>query len=214
MAQLPLQEHVEEISKLELLARLKAQGWKKRARIFWREVPTKEPKPTKALQLIEVSPGGSPTGYEGVINVQLGVFFPELVPLLAPWQKKVNAPKLVDCHVRAPIGLIGPWGKADHAWRIDATSDDAVLSKEVADAVEQHGLPYLESAVDMEKLGASAIPGVDGWLSVLALQRLGKKDDAKKRVDALLAAKPTDYMAIASFAGRLKLPVPPRPPKA
>jgi hypothetical protein len=89
---LPLDEHADALTKLELLSRLKGSGWKKRGRIFWREVPTKEPKPIKAHQLMEVAPRGTPTGYEGVLIVQLGAFFPDWVPLLAPWQKKITAP--------------------------------------------------------------------------------------------------------------------------
>jgi hypothetical protein len=44
--------------------------------------------------------------------------------------------------------------------------------------------------------------------------KLGRKDDAKAAIAALLASKPKEYMAVASFAGRLKLPVPPRPAKS
>jgi hypothetical protein len=198
--------------KLDLAARMKELGFRKRALTYWRETSTREATPTKAIQLCEVRPGGSSSSFEGVVTVALSVFFPEFVPLLTPWRTKLPPQvKEADGQVRASLGLVGPWKNAEHAWSIDAQAQDEPLARDLADAVAAHGVPFLENALDMEQLGTGAIPGVDPFLAVLALKRLGRRDDARKRIDAILEARPKEYMAVASFAGRMKLPVPPRP---
>lgn len=214
MAQLPVTERTDALIKLDLADRMKKHGFRKRTRTFWRETTTRGAQPVKAIQLCEVRVGGSSTSYEGIVSPALAVFYPDFVPILAPWQKQIPAqPKEGDGQVRAPIGLVGPWKDANHSWRLDATANDEQLAREIAEAIETHGLPFLDAALDLEKVGTNAIPGVDPFLSVLALQRLGRKDAAKARVEEILAARPKEYMAIASFAGRLKLPAPPRPAK-
>jgi hypothetical protein len=212
MAQLPVDERGDLIIKLDLATRMKTHGFRKRTRTFWREVQTKEPKPTKSIQLCEIRVGGSSSSFEGILTGQLAVYYPEFVPLLTPWQTVLPSPiKQTDGHVKAPLGLLGPEKNAEQAWRVDEKTNDEALAKEIADATFAYGIPYLDAALDMEQVATLAIPGVDPFLEVLALQRLGRKDPAKARVAALLAARPKEYMAIASFAGRLKLPVPPRP---
>jgi hypothetical protein len=212
MAQLPVDERGEHILKLDLATRMKALGFRKRTKTFWREIQTKEPKPTKAVQLCEIRVGGSSSSFEGILTGQLAVYYPEFVPLLTPWQTVLPSPiKQTDGHVKAPLGLLRPEKDPQQAWRIDENANDETIAKELAEAIDALGIPYLDAALDMEKVATLAIPGVDPFLEVLALQRLGRKDAAKAKVAALLALRPKEYMAIASFAGRLKLPVPPRP---
>jgi hypothetical protein len=212
MAHLPVDEHSDLIIKLDLATRMKTHGFRKRTRTFWREVETKEQKPTKAVQLCEIRIGGSSSSFEGILTGQLAVYYPEFVPLLTPWQTVLPSPiKQTDGHVKAALGLLRPEKVADQAWRIDENANDETIAKELAEAIDAYAIPYLDAALDMEKVATLAIPGVDPFLEVLALQRLGRKDPAKARIAALLAARPKEYMAIASFAGRLKLPVPPRP---
>src|SRR5205807_1853474 len=131
-----------------------------------------------------------------------------------PWHKKAPSPLTAnDGHVKASIGTLGPWKNADFSWPINEQVDHAALAKELAFAIETHGLPYLENALDFAKIAAGEVPGADPYIVVLALQRLGKKDVAKAKVEEILASNPARYMEVASFAGRLKLPVPPRPAK-
>ncbi len=214
MPQLSVNEHVDAILKLDLAARMKKLGFRKRTRAFVREGTTKAPFPTKAIQICEIKVGGSPASHDGVVTAMIAVFYPELVPLLTPWQTKLPAQiKEVDGHVRVQIGALGPWKNPEHNWRIGATTDDAALAKELADAVESFGVPFFDEMLEWDKIASCELPGIDPSLRILALQRLGKKDDARALLDKTLAARPKEYMAIASLAGRLKLPVPPRPAK-
>jgi hypothetical protein len=214
MPQLPIAEHVEEIIKLDLAARMKKANFRKRKNGFWRETTTKGNPPLKAVLAIDVQIGANPASYEGVVAPRVGVFFPDLMPIMTPWQKKAPSPLTAqECHVKAQVGLLGPWKNAEHSWRVDSATDDGALAKEIADAIETHGLPYLEAALDLAKIAAGEVPGADPYLVALALQRLGKKDAARAKVDEILAANPTRYMEVASFAGRLKLTIPPRPTK-
>lgn len=215
MAQLPIHERVEEIVKLDLAARMKKANFRKRKLGFWREAQTTGGgSPMKAVQAIDVVVGANPASFEGVVRLGAGVFFSELMPILTPWQKKAPSPVTAnDGHVKALVGLLGPWKNADHHWPVNEQTQDAALAKELADAVEAHVLPYLEAALDLSKVAAGEVPGADPYVVALALQRFGKKDAAKAKIDEILAQNPTRYMEVASFAGRLKLPVPPRPAK-
>lgn len=215
MAHLPIHERVEEILKLDLAARMKKANFRKRKAGFWREsMTTKGGQPMKAVQAIDVQIGGNPNGAEGIIAAKFGVFYPDLMAIITPWQKKAPSPMTAnDGHVKVSLGLLGPWKNADHNWPINAETVDATVAKELADAIEAHGLPYLEAALDFEKVATGEVPGADPYVVTLALQRMGKKDAARAKVDEILAANPGRYMEVASFAGRLKLPVPARPAK-
>jgi len=214
MVQLSLTERVEEIIKLDLAARMKKLNFRKRKNGFWRETPTKGSPPGKAVQAIDVQVGGSTNSPEGIIAAKVGVFFPDLMPIITPWQKIAPSPVTAnDGHVKAAIGLLGPWKDENKNWVVNDQTDNQALAKELADAIESFGLPYLEDALDLAKIAAGEVPGADPYVVVLALQRMGKKDVAKAKVEEILAANPGRYMEVASFAGRLKLPVPPRPGK-
>ena len=209
---LSVHERADAILALDLAARMKKLGWRKRARTFWRDAQTVEAKPTKVVQLCEVVVGGSTSSVEGVVRVTLATFFPEHMPVLTPWQKKPPSPiKEVDGHIRTPLGLLLPAKDREHAWRLgEGTQDDAV-AKELADTIESVAVPFLDGCLDMAKVVSGDVPGVDPQLAALLLVRLARKDEARAQLEAILAAKPKDYMAVASLAGRLKLPPPPRP---
>ena len=212
---LSLAEHVDEIIKLDLAGRMKKAGFRKRKNGFWRETQSKGGQPGKVVQAIDVQVGGGGTTSEGIFTAKAGVFFLDLMPIITPWQKKAPSPITAnDCHVKMPIGLLGPWKTEAHSWPISTDqTQDAAFAKELADAIETWCVPYVEAALDLEKIASGEVPGADPYLAVLALQRQGKKDAAKAKVDEILAANPNRYMEVASFAGRLKLPVPPRPAK-
>ena len=215
MAQLPIHERVEEIIKLDLAARMKKTNYRKRKLGFWREATTtKGGQPLKAVQAIDVQVGGNPQGTEGIVTLKFGVFYSDLMALITPWQKKAPSPMTAnDGHVKASVGVLGPWKNPEQSWTVNAETVDATLAKELADAVEVHGVPYLDAALDLEKVASGEVVGADPYVTAVALQRVGKKDAAKAKVDEILAANPGRYMEVASFAGRLKLPVPARPSK-
>jgi hypothetical protein len=215
MPQLPVHDRVEEILKLDLVPRMKAHGFRKRKGGFARDAKTTGAvSGAKAVQVCEIDVGGSQSSHEGVVGATLAVFFPDFMPILTPWQTKMPAQvKAIDGQARVPLGELGPWKDPHHSWRIDANAQDQTIAKELADAIDQYGLPFLDDMLDMEKVAASELKGVTPELKVLALVKLGRKDQAKAAVEALLASKPKEYMAVASFAGRLKLPAPPRPAK-
>ncbi|MBI3726069.1 hypothetical protein HY251_19240 [bacterium] len=213
MPQLSVNEHVDLVIKLDLASRMKKHGFRKRTRSFVREKAAAGASP-RAIQICEIKVGGSSSGLDGVVTATLALFYPELVPVLTPWQSKLPAQvKEVDGQVRVQVGALGPWKDAAHNWRIDSTTDDAALAKELADAVETFGLPFLDDMLDWEKISKCEAPGIEPSLRILALQKLGKRDDAKILLEQTLAARPKEYMAIASLAGRLKLPVPQKPAK-
>src|SRR5277367_855356 len=137
MAQLSITDRTDEIVKLDLASRLKKANFRKRKNGFWRETQATGPISTKAVQAIDVQVGGSSSGTEGVIYVRLGVFYPDFLEIVTPWQKKPPSPITAsDGHVKTTLGLLGPWKNAEHTWRVDASTDDKVLAKELADAVE------------------------------------------------------------------------------
>ncbi len=212
---LSLSEHVDEIIKLDLAGRMKKVNFRKRKNGFWRETQSKGGQPTKVVQAIDVQVGGGQNTSEGIVTAKAGVFFLDLMPIITPWQKKAPSPVTAnDCHVKMPIGLLGPWKNEGHTWPIGLDqTQDAVFAKELADAVETWCVPYVEAALDLDKIAAGEVPGADPYLMVLALQRQGKKDAATAKVEEILAANPGRYMEVASFAGRLKLRAPPKPAK-
>jgi hypothetical protein len=214
MPQLNVHDRVDDILKLDLAVRMKKQGFRKRTRGFARDAQMRGATSGKAVQVCEIDVGGSSSSHEGVVSATLAVFYPDFVPLITPWQTKLPAQiKAVDGQVRVKLGLLGPWNDPHHAWRVNPDTTDEAIAKELADAVETFGVPFLDSMLDLANIAASTIEGVSPELKILALAKLGRRDDAKAATAALLAARPKEYMAVASLAGRLKLPVPPRPAK-
>src|SRR5271169_4336831 len=120
MVQLSLTERVEEIIKLDLAGRLKKLNFRKRKNGFWRETQTKGAQPTNAVQSIDVQVGGSTNSPEGIIAAKVGVFFPDLMAIITPWQKLAPSPVTAnDGHVKASIGLLGPWKNENYNWPVN-----------------------------------------------------------------------------------------------
>lgn len=213
---MPLSVHdrVNEILKLDLATRMKADGFRKRTRGWARDAKLKQAPQGRVVQVCEINVGGSASSHEGVVSATLALFYADFVPLITPWQTKLPAQvKAVDGQARVELGSIGPWKDPRHSWRIDANAQDQTIGKELTDAIVTHGLPFLDDMLDLEKIAVCDLPGVSPELKLVALVKLGRKDEAKAAVTALLNSRPKEYMAVASLAGRLKLPVPQRPAK-
>jgi uncharacterized protein DUF4304 len=160
-----------------LVPALKAARYRRSART-WRRV---DPASTRVVN----AQGSSwNTADMGQFTINLGLYFPELAPLVA-WGRTSERPTEPACQVRMRIGHLMPGG-LDRWWKLGPTSDVAALAAEVREAWDRYAVPWLEAHDDLEAarpLVAAQYAYGDAALSLA----LGERADAERLIRAALA---------------------------
>ncbi len=134
-------KRIDTIIKEGLASLLKKNGFKKKARNFYREFENR-------IELINVQASKWNEGNEGQFTVNVGVYYPEISKITSELPVK-GMPKEYDCTVRERIGLLAPENK-DKWWKIDSSSNDSEVSDNVAKLVEELCFPWLDQMSDLE----------------------------------------------------------------
>jgi hypothetical protein len=85
-------------------------------------------------------------GARGRFLVNLGVFFPSMFDRWGDGELK-SQPKANKCSISKRLATMIP-DRKDHWWMLDENSDDDAIAAEIADAVRDYGLPWLEMCSD------------------------------------------------------------------
>lgn len=170
---------IDEVIRTGLAPALKAQGYKKAARTFRRREPGH-------TLVVNVQGSSWNSDDDGSFTLNLGVYFPTVVPFL-DWMRAVERPTEPDCVVRQRIGFVMPLG-LDHWWSISPDTDLDALAREVRDAWEQFGRPWLESHANLEAARALALSrNTPYWAAAISLA-MNEQDSARVHLEEALAA--------------------------
>lgn len=182
-------KRIDSIVRERLAPLLKKNGFKKKARNFYRECPDR-------IEVINVQASQWNECNEGKFTINVGVYYPEISKILeAP--PVSGAPKEYDCTVRERIGLLTPENK-DQWWHIDGTVNDLNLSEDVANQVEKICLPWLSEMSDLENVKSYVVKNMAFVAAGIALFQ-GKREEASELIEKALKQKPLAKSKINSW---------------
>lgn len=171
---------------------LKAAGYRKDGRTFRRPE-------LRGTCVVNVQGSRWNTKDQGRFTLNLGVYFPDVVPFL-DWMRATNRPSEADCLVRKRIGSVMPAGR-DHWWVVTPQTDLVSLSRELREAWEQFGAPWLDGHANLAAARGLALIGrTPYWAAAISLA-LGEWGAAQAYLEqAITAARDS-----ANVAGSLRL---------
>ena len=182
-------KRIDSIVRERLAPLLKKNGFKKKARNFYREYPDR-------VEVINVQASQWNEGNEGKFTINVGVYFPEISKIIeAPPFR--GEPKEYDCTVRERIGLLTPENK-DHWWLLDGSVNDLEVSEDVANQVEEICLPWLSKMSDLENVKNHVVKNMAFVAAGIALYQ-GNRNEASTLIEKALKQKPLAKSKINSW---------------
>lgn len=173
-------KRIDAIIKEGLAPFLKTNGFKKKARNFYREFENR-------TELINVQASQWNEGNEGKFTINVGVYYPNISEIIdAPSIK--GMPKEYDCTVRERVGLLTP-EKRDLWWKVDISVKDQELAGNVADSVEKFCLPWLTEMSDLERAKQFIVDKIAFVAAGIALYQ-GNREEASTLIQKALIQKP------------------------
>lgn len=160
---------------------LKNRGFRKQGRTFHKVGD-------ESTLVVNVQASQRNQGLEGQFTLNLGAYFAD-IEKISDSHEIHGLPKEYDCTVRKRIGQTMP-GNLDKWWKIQPGGDLAEIGQEVAAALSEYGLPWLESVASKESLG-NELESRREFLRAAALALLeGNVEGAKEYVKKQLEDKP------------------------
>ncbi|WPL18265.1 hypothetical protein Thiowin_03331 [Thiorhodovibrio winogradskyi] len=132
-----ISKKIDEIINMELKALMKANGFKKNARNFYKELEG------GVFLLVNVQGSMYNDNQDARYTVNLGVFFPEIYEMVG-FGNVGSVPSIPDCSVSKRIGQLKP-ERTDYWWQLTPASDFNQLAADLSESVEQYGLPWLRN---------------------------------------------------------------------
>lgn len=158
---------------------LKSQGYRKDRRTFRR-------REVQGTRVVNVQGSQWNAEDEGRFTVNLGVYFPTVVPFL-DWMRETERPTEGDCVVNERIGFVMP-ARLDHWWAVTSETDLSALAREVREAWEQFGAPWLDAHADLEAARTLAMhKNLPYWAAAVSLA-LNDQASARAHLAEALAA--------------------------
>ena len=131
-----ISKKIDDIINLDLKALMKAKGFKKKARNFYKELDG------GVFLLVNVQGSMYNDNQDARYTVNLGVFFPEIYELVG-FGNVAKVPSVPDCSISKRIGHLKP-EKTDYWWQLTPASNLQQLATNLSASVEQYGLPWLQ----------------------------------------------------------------------
>lgn len=166
---------IEACIQLELAAALKADGYKKRSRTFYRAA-------AGTTRVVNVQSSQSNVGDTGKFTLNLGVYFPE-VERVAQNDSTLEYPAESQCSLRERIGMILP-ARTDRWWEVGAGIDSEQISRELVQAWRTHGKDWMERHATPELALAQPDRGLLGPIRIASIHLLGgRAQDAAEEIE-------------------------------
>ena len=182
-------KRIDSIVQERLAPLLKKNGFKKKARNFYREYSDR-------VEVINVQASQWNEGNEGKFTINVGVYYPEISKIIeAP--PVTGEPKEYDCTVRERIGLLTPENK-DQWWQIDGSVNDLEISENVANQVEKICLPWFSKMSDLENVKNHVVKNMAFVAAGIALFQ-GNREEASDLIEKALKQKPLAKSKINSW---------------
>ena len=176
-----ISKKIDEIIKAGIAPLLKAHGFKKKARNFYRSFDDR-------IDVINVQASQYNEGAKGRFTINLGVYFPAIAEITEAIPVK-GMPKEYNCTVRERIGGVLD-NRQDIWWSVDETTNLNEVSIELATKVEGFCLPWLESMASLDNVKNYVARSVPFRAAGISLYQ-GYKADAKRYLQASIEKKPT-----------------------
>jgi uncharacterized protein DUF4304 len=172
-------KQIDEIVRLGLGPLMKANGFAKSGRDFHRRKDDN-------WQVVNVQASQGNFGETGKFTINFGVYLPA-ISLLAGGPLQRVKPKEYECTVRQRAGLLT--GKIDQWWEVSPLIPVVRTAEEVATAVEQFGLPWLEVHSHVPAV-AEALRRQPSVMAAAAALAAGDAGEAKRRLHFMAVDRP------------------------
>ena len=131
-----VKDRVTDMARDQLGPAMKAFGFRRRGRVFWRDG-------TDVCHVVTIAMNRFGTRDESKFDVRLGVFWHRVEAVLQNPSVGKMPPPEYRCTFRIDLGRTMPnlpklW------WKVTSTTDYATLGLEVLDDLQQYGLPWFE----------------------------------------------------------------------
>jgi hypothetical protein len=176
---------------------LKPLGFKKKGRDFYRV--DEEP-----IAVINVQSSKWNSGADGQFTLNLGRYFPALAKLEGNAASK-EIPKEYDCSLRARIGMLLPDNK-DLWWDVSASTDSALLAKNVQNLTKTYALPWLDRVASINSL-QNEIHGLPALTAASLCILIGNREEASRIASRFLKERPLATAHINARAVRNGVPI-------
>lgn len=123
---------------------LRPQAFRRRARSWHRSRD-------EVIQVVMLQSSSGTTRDRFKFTVNAGVFSREVAARLGD---VIHHPNEIDCHLRVRIGWLMPGG-ADRWWTVTTEAEAQEAGGQVARAVSEYALPYLDSLLSTEAIVAA-----------------------------------------------------------
>lgn len=173
-----ISKNIDEIINLELKALMKSQGYKKKARNFYKELDG------GMFLIVNVQASIYNDTNEGQFTINFGVYFPEIYEFVGFGNKSV-VPTIPDCSTSKRIGQLLPEGK-DYWWKITPKSDFIQIAKELSGAVENYGLPWLKNNSSLVK-ASKELKNQNPFTAAATAMLEGNKNEASKIINGIIS---------------------------
>lgn len=166
---------IETCIRLGLAPALKADGYRKRGRTFYRGS-------AEATRVVNVQSSQSNLGASGKFTLNLGVYFPE-VERVAGFDGALQWPAESQCSLRVRIGQLLP-ERNDIWWELGPGVDLGTVSDLLVSAWDLQGRPWMERHGDPESALRQADKGRLGPIRIAAIHLIhGRLQEAREEMD-------------------------------
>ncbi|MFB3893590.1 MAG: DUF4304 domain-containing protein [Phycisphaerae bacterium] len=133
-------------------------------------------------------------GPSGKFTLNLGLFFPKVAELLGD-TALADRPHEYDCTWRKRIGELMSCAQ-DHWWRLDPATDRILLARQVGDAWEQSGRPWIERLASPDEAKKEIIEARQFRLAAAFALLVGLTDQARDLIQReLVTTRNPHYLA-------------------
>ena len=185
-----ISKRIDAIIREGLAPLLKKEGFKKKARNFYREYEDR-------IEVINVQASKWNEGAEGQFTVNVGVYYPEIAEVTDAIPVK-GMPKEYDCTIRERIGLLTP-EKKDEWWKIDSSTNDYEVSERVSKQVKVLCIPWLARMSSLNEVKAAVVKSNRAFVAAGIALYQGSPEEAKEYVEQALKQQPLAKSKINSW---------------
>lgn len=184
---------IDQVIKEHIAPLMKERSFKKKARTFHKQS-------NDATLVVNIQASQWNQGVEGQFTVNLGAYFPDVETICESLPVK-GIPKEYNNTVRKRIGQTMP-SNCDKWWEIKPSTNLGNLGSDVALALSEYGLPWLQSMSTKESI-KNELVAQRQYLRAAGLSLLnGCADEAKGFVQKQLKDKPLAASRTKSWAKR------------
>jgi Domain of unknown function (DUF4304) len=184
-------KRIDAIIKEGLAPLLKKEGFRRKARNFYREYQDR-------IEVINVQAGKWNEGVEGQFTINAGVYYPEIAEITEAIPIK-GMPKEYDCTIRERIGLLTP-EKKDEWWKIDSSTNDSEVSERVAKQVEVLCLPWIAQMSTLNDVKTAVAKNNRAFVAAGIALYQGNLEEASEYIEQALKQQPLAKSKINTWA--------------